>query len=414
MHSMSISTFSKIFLFFLLSFSFQVFFVSDISAAISNGTISGAVWTTGKTGGALSFNGTSDYVHVGGFYNGVKSIEFWVNPDSVTNRTDYPVDLNGSAYIVITNGAISVVGFTSPIYYVNGVATASPVVVANKWQHIVVTAVTGIDASDLDIGRLEGTGFFGGQLDEVKFYNRALSAVEVSYHYGQWKVVRQGLVSYWPFDSGSGQIAYDLEGRNNGTLQNMDSPPTANSGWTTGKHDGALNFDGINDYVSVSDSASLDITSAITIEAWVKPTIIDNHGILMKGALTDSQGVYNLVIGPPITNNNVIFRLNGGTTDGSGQSSSITDMSTRLNVWTHIVGTYDGIRQKVYINGILEGNQPYSSSISTNNNPLYIGVYYSALYTFNGSIDEVRIYNRALSAGEVLNNYYSGLSAHFK
>ena len=76
-----------------------------------------------------------------------------------------------------------------------------------------------------------------------------------------------GLIAYWEFDEGGGTIAYDSAGDNNGTIYGAV--------WTTGQIDGALSFDGVDDYVDVSDSASLDITAEITIGAWVKFNNLD-------------------------------------------------------------------------------------------------------------------------------------------
>ncbi|PIW91613.1 MAG: hypothetical protein COZ91_00770 [Candidatus Nealsonbacteria bacterium CG_4_8_14_3_um_filter_39_7] len=84
-------------------------------------------------------------------------------------------------------------------------------------------------------------------------------------------------------------------------------------------------------------------------------------------------------------------------------------------VWYHIVGRWDGTDMRLFANGVDIGNPvSLTGSILTTTNTLKIGKHYSLASYFNGLIDEVRIYNRALTAGEVLNNYYAGRSAHFK
>lgn len=83
----------------------------------------------------------------------------------------------------------------------------------------------------------------------------------------------ESLVGFWPFDNRSGSVAYDYSGnRNNGTLTSMADPATPSSGWnsTDCKYGGCLNFDGVDDYVEVPDSASLNIDNQITIEVWIR------------------------------------------------------------------------------------------------------------------------------------------------
>src|SRR5207247_3884013 len=91
------------------------------------------------------------------------------------------------------------------------------------------------------------------------------------------------------------------------------------------------------------------------------------------------------------------FRLNGAASD----VNSTSDLP--LNTWTHIAATYDPVQaqQKIYINGNLENTVTYSAAVNVNNDPLYIGMYYSTSYGIPATIDDVRVYNRALSSAEI-------------
>ena len=205
-----------------------------------------------------------------------------------------------------------------------------------------------------------------------------------------------GLVGYWSFDEGSGTTVNDLSGRGNvGTLQNG---PT----WTTGRVGGALSFDGVNDLVSVLDSASLNITGTITIEAWIKTTSASVD--FSSTIITKGSGAYFLTTGeytfttPRVTG----FLWIGGAWHFLRGNTPINDGN-----WHHAVMTYNGSHLKVYRNGILDAvPRAVSGAIGVDSRPLNIGRYLgtSSLF-FRGSIDEVRIYNRALSATEIMASF---------
>lgn len=165
-----------------------------------------------------------------------------------------------------------------------------------------------------------------------------------------------------------------------------------------GKLDRAGTFDGSGDYVQVADDDTLDLTSALTLSVWIKTTVT-NNGILSKGPYnSSSNGDYAISI--KNTTDNASCIING--------SAAIARGTTRVDdgEWYHIVCTYDSTaggndELKVYVNGVQEGSEDYSGSINTNSDPLRIGTYYSGTYVFDGELDELSIWNRALSAAEV-------------
>jgi len=124
-------------------------------------TETGAIRYSG-TKSALKFDGNSDYVNAGNVGTGIKTVEFWVYPNSTTN---YLIDLNGSAYISVSSGTISATGFTDPTIYVNGASSST--LSAGSWQHVAVVTSTAIDASAVYLGKIS-SDYFNGAIDELR------------------------------------------------------------------------------------------------------------------------------------------------------------------------------------------------------------------------------------------------------
>ncbi len=216
-----------------------------------------------------------------------------------------------------------------------------------------------------------------------------------------------GLVGYWSFDENSGGTAQDYSGYNNhGTIHN----PL----WTTGKSGSALYFNGLNTYVEVADSPSLDITGTITLSAWVKAETYQYFrvGLVTKGGRYHPRHGYDL------------YLHENGNDMKAGLSLRYSDLSSSLNErwnavssntaindaqWHQITATYDGSIMKMYVDGNLENELVNSDGFDENDASLMIGLFQ---YGYNdahgnkpnipkGIIDDVRIYNRALSSSEI-------------
>jgi len=202
-----------------------------------------------------------------------------------------------------------------------------------------------------------------------------------------------GLMGRWEFDEGSGTTAADSSG--NGNTGNVNG-----ASWVDGKYGKALSFDGVNDYVEVKDSNSLDITGNITIAAWVYPLNVTGETgyILNKGP--GNAGIWLQV-------------SYGGYVKFAARNSAdtgwvyLTDDTTPLstNNWHHVAAIYDRSYIRIYVNGREVKNKAISDQLLTYTQPLEIGRRIACPYCFNGAIDEVRIYNKALSSDEVLNLY---------
>lgn len=132
---------------------------------------------------------TSHFIDIGTGPTSVKTISFWVKLDDVTGN-EYPIDLNGTDYITILSGVVTVTGLAGHSLYVNGVLGTSGVttITAAKWYLIVVTDATANDASDLDINRV-GPFYSDSVMSEIRLYNRVLSVIEVLdiYNLQKWR-----------------------------------------------------------------------------------------------------------------------------------------------------------------------------------------------------------------------------------
>ncbi|OGS34324.1 MAG: hypothetical protein A2474_07610, partial [Elusimicrobia bacterium RIFOXYC2_FULL_34_12] len=204
-----------------------------------------------------------------------------------------------------------------------------------------------------------------------------------------------GLVGNWRFEENAGTTASDSSGNNNsGTLTN--SPQ-----WVTGITGNALQFNGGN-YVSIADSSSLNPVTALTMEAWFKKT---------------EDVSYQRVLGKSNYPNwdYAIFFGNTGSLQaciGIGGSLKYSTITPALSVgtWYHVAVTYEGTAIRLYINGELQGTTSASGNIDNHGTTLCIGKDGgSGGNNFSGIIDEVKIYNRALTASEVLAEYNSAI-----
>jgi hypothetical protein len=208
-------------------------------------------------------------------------------------------------------------------------------------------------------------------------------------------IVRNGLVLELHFNELAGSTVYDLSGNNNnGTIYGATR---VQEGFGR-----ALSFDGIDDYVLVPDSVSLRLTSSFTIMAWIYPKSAgeNNYGRILAKY---SESYYSV-------------QMEAGTRVSMGIASTtyaVTPLgSVPFNTWSHIAFTFDKtlpVNQiKAYVNGVLKATGTRTTDVPTSTDPLYIGNRVDLTRTFDGLIDEVCIYNRALSEDEIkaIYNYY--------
>lgn len=197
-----------------------------------------------------------------------------------------------------------------------------------------------------------------------------------------------GLVAAYSFKEGSGATVNDASGNGNtGTI--------SGAAWNTqGKHGSALSFNGTNSLVTIPASASLNVSSAMTLEAWINPAVSQS------GWRTIMQREVNAWF-LNASNSSGPLRPAGGGTFGGGIDYVLGPTASPVNAWTHIALTYDGSTLRLYMNGTQVSSKPMSGAIQTNSSPLRIGGNSPYGEYFNGRIDEVRVYNRALSQAEI-------------
>jgi hypothetical protein len=213
--------------------------------------------------------------------------------------------------------------------------------------------------------------------------------------------VTDSLVAHWTFDETQGSTVYDSSGTNHGTIYGN---PTR----TAGKVDGALYFDGIDDYIDIPDDVSLR-PQYITMSAWIKTAIKKDNEILLKSRNSDAYyEQYALYVSSNGIASGSIKRNSEGR---PGIGWHICSGHTILNStdWYLVTSTWDGSIMKTYINGQLDGINDSVPSGSIDNyagGTLRIGMSWSHVpVRFQGIIDDVRIYNRALSSDEIQQLY---------
>ena len=199
------------------------------------------------------------------------------------------------------------------------------------------------------------------------------------------------------FDEGSGTTVADKSGNaNNGTVSNTT--------WSTaGKYNGALSFNGSNAVVTIPDSPALHLTTGMTLEAWVDPTTIDSSWRDVVYKAND-----NFYLEASTTNGSV---PDAGTIAGGSYGDAFGNAKLATNTWTFLTETYDGSTLRLYVNGTLVASTPHTGAIATSTNPLQIGG--DSLYGqyFAGLIDNVRIYNVALSAAQIQTDEATSVNA---
>lgn len=245
--------------------------------------------------------------------------------------------------------------------------------------------------------------------DDPNNYDFDSSKIEVADGKARLKATPDfdGLVGYWKFEDD----VLDSSGQgNHGTNYGAT--------FVDGKVDRCLSFDGVDDYVDCGSDSSLDITGDIAISLWVKasenwdPSHGHYHVILGKD---DDNNGYRITVYEDSNTNKVyleFFTENSGVKSGSNMYE--IPITWAVDEWKHIGAVRDGSFLRLYIDGIEVATAPDNAPGSSPNN-LYIGFSprgFPSFKRFRGNIDEVAIYNRALSETEIQSHYNNGLGRH--
>jgi hypothetical protein len=404
------------------------------SKGSNNGDIRGPTWTTGVRGSALSFDGFPDYVTIPDdpsldLTDGL-TLMAWINtsgggssdwPRIISKRWQGPYELilnntSGCVQLVLydTDGtAHSIESSTNVMndtwHLVTGVwdATTMRIYIDGEQERTLGFSGTLKTSNDsVFIGSDEWTDFFIGLIDEVTIYSGSLTAKEIKTYYIESNpayVVPP--VSLWHFDENSGTTATDSEDSNNGTI-------SASGLWVSGINGSALDLEADSyNYININHNNNLDITSNITIEAWVKPESLGDWDEIVSKR-NDQTGYANYILRFSNTGALQFYWKN------SGWQVYTADGSYNTGQWYHIIATKSGTALPViYINGSeVSGSCTYSenscdclNAMLSDSNDLNIGAGIGDLgspdWFFDGIIDEVSVYDSILTADEVLTRY---------
>ncbi len=198
-----------------------------------------------------------------------------------------------------------------------------------------------------------------------------------------------GLVASYGFDESSGTTVRDSSGK--GNVGTASGSPTRVS---TGKHGKAMRFDGVNDVVSVADSASLDLTSGMTLEAWVKPSSLGSVDrpvvVKQRGASGFSYQLLGHDGGRPV-----------GWAHTASDYSARGTSSLKTASWQHIAVTFDGSTLRFFLNGVQKSSKSAPGVLATGTGTLRIGGVAAFGDWFKGDVDDVRIWNEPLAASRI-------------
>lgn len=194
-----------------------------------------------------------------------------------------------------------------------------------------------------------------------------------------------GLVSWWKFDGNVLDYGDDNDGTNNGAT------------YVNGRLNQGLKFDGIDDYVSIPNSFVWGFSGPFSVSAWIKT----------DSAVSGLKGIVTRATSSPYP---WYLRFNNNNLQWGFESNTLNyALTPTIGTWYHIAAVWNGTNKLLYINGTFKANNAQLDAPTANNDPVYIGMDYipGQGRTFNGTIDEVAVYNRALSGWEVLQLYNS-------
>lgn len=392
-------------------------------------SMTNANWVKGKFGGGLDFDGINDYLAQGSFYqngrSGGMTVSLWVKPDtnltSGSARQQFSSHYFGTHQFQYENGDIDIELYDATSNYTGYSYSTS----LNKdtWYHLTFTAQVGgkvylyIDGiqhelgsapssledvtANLTIARVQNNSFYlNGTVDEFKIYNYARTPSQIIEDMNGGHPVGGSPISsmrhYWSFDENYGTTAYDTGFDTvNGTLDATNTPS-----WAEGKISNAIDCEADeSDHVDIGSIVTPGDTQ-MTFTAWIKPESFGGwpagQGSAFRFQLTDAD--------------TVVFWINGNDVSDVDTSDSDTiNMNTTIPTdgWTHFAAIWDGEtgQKYLYLNGKLEGSATTTVTdfnASSGNGTICERYASSGSAWYDGLIDEVKVYNTALSAEEVL------------
>jgi hypothetical protein len=196
-------------------------------------------------------------------------------------------------------------------------------------------------------------------------------------------------IGHWRFDEADGPVALDSAGPNPGALVNGPQRAPGRAG------PGALLFDGVNDLVNVPDHPALDLAAPFTIALWFKPSVPLGPASGRKDFVKKFLS-YWVILNYPAGDGKIAFVLNSGT-----PLVKSTTAAWPAGVWQHVAATHDGATMRLFVNGAPEGALAVAAAPANTTYPLQFGGNTEQGYWFPGCLDDVRLYNAALSEAAI-------------
>lgn len=387
------------------------------------------VFVGGKSGqsgdSALRFNGTDQGVEIANTsdlnFSGVITMSAWIKPSNTSGfRTilshGYTTSPNAMTFMQVYNNTLMVGAWPG-----NYPTVALPADASTRFVHVVATydgtnwnvyvdGVLKASAADATGARLVnapwgiGMGtcptnhddrrYFQGDIDDVRIYNRALSAAEVADMTAGTDPAATGLLAKWGMDEGSGPTVADATGNTTHAGKLVPTVPQWVAGRSGQSGDNALRFDGTN-WLSLGNPSDLNFSGKITLTAWIKTESLEGWRTILGHGYTNSP---NAQVAMETYNDQLWF----GSWPGANRPVA-TMPSGLVGNWAHVASEYDGNNWRTYVNGVLYSVT--ASPVGALQVPaewrVGSGTKSNDPRRFIGAIDDVRIYNRALSDAEI-------------
>jgi len=409
---------------------------SGVGTTLTN--VSTTAFVSGKYAKAADPDGAADYFYAADNASlsiaGDLTVSAWINPDTVSagsydiaGKWDYISSADHQSYLLQQSGDEIVMYIDSINSYVT--TDAVNMTAAGGWYHVVATykaasatvsvfvngqpvaATTtgtiptsiGDDTDRFHIGAEDSStttnNFYNGQIDEARVYNRALSSAEVSQLYN----FAPGPVGWWRLDDNTLTTANDSSGN-----ANVSTTWSGDTKWIIGKFGSALSFDGNDDVVGFTETTSTDLgtlTDSYTVESWFKTSASPPTSAILV-CKNDNSVNYPFCLFVQNPTNKLCFFMTGTTSLCS--PSTVTD-----GLWHHGVGVRDVNNDKlfIYIDGVLVNQTTDNSVASYVNDDLITignGGPSNIAWDYNGLIDDVKIYNYARTAGQIIEDMNAG------
>lgn len=416
----------------------------------SNGTLqNGASYAGGEVGQAFSLDGVDDqvtfpHVELQNTGSGL-TLEAWIYPVTTPHGATIvqqrsPGNIGGYVLELVNTpfGPANAIGFYVYDIGSGSVQVQSPAnaITPNTWQHVAGTYdgsflriyVNGVEVASqsapgysakpstepIVVGRnvVNTSLAFNGKIDEVAIYNRGLAPTEIAAIYNAGTSGKCGPIATNAPDNqvlwlaGDGDATDSSGNGNNGTIQTGAAFAVGNVGQ-------GFQFSGTaQNQVLIPDSPSLRPTTAITFDAWINPSSAGTgfQTVLFKGSTGSSAGQpYSLFLSG--ATHNIVARIGNDSTFEAFSSLA----GIPANTYSHVAVTYDGATVRIYINGILDSSAAcgIGALAQSNTQELRIGSL-GGSFAYTGGVDEVDIFNRALSASEIQSIVNAGLAGKYK